>query len=36
LADAILADTIMAKEPAYDGMANITPEIIEHAGLDIP
>jgi hypothetical protein len=37
LADAILADTIMAKEPAlYDGMAPITPEIIEHVGLDIP
>ncbi len=32
LADTILADTIMAKEPAYDGMAPIALEIIEHVG----
>ena len=30
------ADTVMSKEPTYIGEAEITPEIIEPCGLDLP
>jgi hypothetical protein len=30
------ADVIMAKEPTFDGEAEIIPEIIEPSGLDLP
>ena len=36
ISDLELADTVMDKEPTYDGEAEIRPEIIEPQGLDLP
>ena len=36
ISDLELADTVMDKEPTYDGEAEIKPEIIEPQGLDLP
>ncbi len=36
VSDLDYADTIMGKEPTFCGMAEISPEIIEPSGLDLP
>ena len=36
VSDLDLADTVMAKEPTYSGEGNISEEIIEPHGIDLP